>query len=175
MPRAKKNIHGSPATAGVQNMAEYTEKHKGTDDSMKMILPVYNIGMGNRQNYNGQYDEESLGTEIHKFFEYCAENEIKVAKQGLMIWLGISRETYNRWQKSPDLGFKYDMITGANKIMEWGYIQRGESYPTFNQFLLKAAHGMVEPQKIEITSANNVSKEEVADAISKLGLDEEDE
>ena len=91
---------------------------------------------------------------------------------GLSVWLGISEDTMYKWAKED--GFKSESLNMAFKAIQWNYQERIEQYPTGNIFLLKALHNVVETNKVEIVN-NNVSKEEVADAISKLGLDEEDE
>lgn len=172
MPRAKKNIHGNPEHYGIKNMPEaYADKNKDDLNTMEKILPIYHIGLKNRQDYKGLWNEEQLEKAIGEFFQYCAENDVKPAKVGLQLWLGIDKATYCRWQSDKEkFGFKSDLIQNANSMMEISYIQRGESYPTFNQFLLKAAHGMVETNKVEITNNSNTNTEEINEAINKLGL-----
>ena len=174
MPRKAKGVHTSPENAGEKNMPEnYVEKKKDELNTMENVLPIYNIGQKNRQDYKGKWTPETLKLEITKFFQYCADNSVKPCKAGLRLWLGISKAQYNDWELKPEkYGFKSDLIYMANDVMEITYVTRGESNPTFNMFLLKAAHGMVETNKVEITN-NNSNPEEVKEAISKLGLDKD--
>ena len=172
MPRKKKYVHGCPEKAGEQNFpAGYVEKHKDERKLMKPLHEAYNIGEKNRQDYKGQYDEESLADQIQKFFTFCDEKDIKPANVGLCIWLGISEDTMYTWAKGD--GFKSEMVKQAFKLIQWNYQERIEQYPTGNIFLLKAVHGVQDTTKVEVTNANNVSKDEVTEAISKLGLDED--
>lgn len=172
MPRKSKDVHGKPESAGEQNLpAGYKDKAKDEMQTMAKIMPVYNIGTQNRQNYNGQYDEESLAREIGKYFQYCTDNDVKPAKVGLSLWLGISKQTFYEWEGKPEkYGFKSDLTKQASEAIEFSYMNRLESFPTGNIFLLKALHGVVETNKVEInTTITNT--EEICDAISKLGLD----
>ena len=131
-------------------------------------------GFKNRENYKGLWDEESLQQEIRNFFQYCAEYCLKPSKAGLQLWLGVSRQTYNEWSKDKiKYGFKSDLIEMANQAMEIQYIERSESFPTGNIFLLKTSHGYIETQKVEVT--NGVNAEDVKDMVSKLGLDKPSE
>ena len=174
MPRKKKYVHGCPEKAGEQNFpAGYIEKHKDTMGIVKPLVEAYNIGQKNRQDYKGQYDEESLAEQINKFFAFCDEKDIKPANVGLCIWLGISEKTMYAWAKED--GFKGKLLDTAFKLIQWNYQERIEQYPTGNIFLLKAVHGVQDTTKVEVTNQNNVSKDEVTEAISKLGLDADDD
>lgn len=170
MPRKAKGIHTSPEKAGADNLSkQYVEKNKDPDKMMKDLMPVWNKGFENRENYKGQWTEETMAHEINEFFKYCFDNEIKPAKVGLGLWLGTVKQTIWEWETKPQHGFKHELIKRACELIELSYIGRLESYPTGNMFLLKSLHGHSEVTKVEVT--NNTNVEDVKDMISKLGLD----
>lgn len=176
MPRKSKGVHTNPTKAGEQNLpVGYAEKNRDEDNTVAGILPIYKKGMENRENYKGLWDEESLAKEIQAYFDYCADNNVKLAKVGISLWLGISKSQMFEWAKEKvKYGFKSDLINQAFDIVELSYIGRAEKYPTANLFLLRTSHGHIEQSKMDITSngqAVNTSPEEVNDLISKLGLD----
>lgn len=174
MPRGHKGIHGRPENAGLKNLPEgYAEKNKDEDGMLAGTLPIYKKGFENRENYKGVWDEESLKKEIFAYFEYCEEYNVKVAKVGISLWLGISKETMYEWVRNPaKYGFKSDLMKMAHDAIEISYIGRAEKYPTANLFLLRTSHGHIEQSKIDISTNNTgVGQDEVNDLVSKLGLD----
>lgn len=179
MPRTykSKNVQTKKELSGGNNLSEeYVESHKDTqnDSLMDNLVSLFDIS-ANRKKKGTNWTPEELEGVIRNYFVFCSEKNMKPSKSSLILYIGCSKSQYHAWQtESSKYGVISELIQMANMIMETQYVQRGESTPTFNMFLLKAAHGMVETQKVEIVN-NNVSKEEVADAISKLGLDEEDE
>ena len=174
MPRKAKGIHGRPENAGLKNMPEgYADKNKDEDNVLAGVLPIYKMGFKNRENYKGIWTEEDLGKEIMAYFEYCESNNVKVAKVGISLWLGISKETMYEWVRNPaKYGFKSDLMKMAHDMIEGSYIGRAEKYPTANLFLLRTSHGHIEQSKIDISTNNTeVGQDEVNDLVSKLGLD----
>ncbi len=174
MPRKAKGVHTSPENAGEQNLPDgYAEKNHDDMNTVEKLIPMYKKGVEYLQEYKGLWTDEQLQNAINDFFTYCAENDIKPAKAGLRLWLGISSSQYYDWTNKPDkYGSKSALLESAHGLMEMCYILRGEQFPTFNMFLLKAAHGMVETNKVEISTNGQVNKDEVKETISKLGLDE---
>ena len=173
MPRKAKGIHTSPEQAGEQNLPDnYAETHNDKTGQGKNYLGIWNKSFENRQNYGGKWTEETLTEQINAYFQYCFENEVKVSKVGLSLWLGISKSQFWEWETKPEkYGFKSNLARQATAIIEDTYVGRVESYPTGNIFLLKAMHGYAETQKVEVTGNKGTNPDEVNDIISKLGLD----
>lgn len=171
--KKKKGEHSCPQTSGKQNLPEsYINRVTGTGGGlMENLVEMRNIGMANRQDYKGKWDDESLEREVSNFFKFCAKKDIKPAKAGLRMWLGLSRSQYHEWETNTSSHpLKSDILSEAAEFMQMQYIGQGEKYPTFNMFLLKAGHNYSDKQEVEITS-KDVSKDEIADTISKMGLD----
>lgn len=167
--------HSSPETSGVQNLPKsYIDRVTGTGGGlMKDIMEIYKRGQTNTQEYKGLWDEESLSAEIEEYFEFCAERDVKPAKAGLRLWLGVSKSRYWEWENEKGT-YKANLLSQASEFMEIQYIGRLESHPTGNIFLLKSSHGHSDRQDINITSGSNVNSEEIGDVVSKLGLDKEE-
>jgi hypothetical protein len=173
MPRKAKGIHSSPKTSGVQNMPDnWTETHKDDTGSINASYGIWEHGLSiNRENYQGLWTEESLGLEISEYFKYCYEHECKPNKAGLCLWLNLSKQQFWEWENNPSkFGFKTELTRRANLMIEDGYVNRLESFPTGNIFLLKSSHGYAETTKVEVTGTQT-NTAEVADAIARLGLD----
>lgn len=166
--------HSSPSTSGKQNLpSNFIEKKKGSGGGkVKDIIGIYNRGTKNMETYKGLWEDDILLAEITDYFEYCAEYDVKPAKVGLQLWLGISKSQYWEWENNPiKYGAKSNLIEQANCFMEIQYIGNIEKFPTGNIFLLKSSHKHQDKQDIQITSGNDVSKDEISDVVSKLGLD----
>jgi len=113
-----------------------------------------------------------LEDEIYQYFTYCTEVNLKPAKVGLRLWLGLSKSQYWEWETKPEkYTWKSNQINQANDFMELQYIGRLELYPTGNQFLLKAQHNYIDKQTVEVNTHNEISKDEISDVVNKLGLD----
>jgi len=109
--------------------------------------------------------------EINAFFEYCFDNEVKPAKVGLSLWLGVTKQTLWVWEKE-STDFKSDLIRWATSLIEMSYVGRAEKYPTANIFLLKSSHGHVETSRLDVVATNEqMQTDEVQDRIAQLGLD----
>ena len=172
MPRKCKGIHTCPENAGPQNFPEgYIEKRKDPNNTMAKLLPIWTHGKTNLQKYKGKWTDEELEEEITQYFYFTVENEVKPAKAGLSLWLSASDETMNAWENNLEkYGRKSVLIREANKMIESSYVERGESYPTFNMFLLKTMHKYREGNEITINHQPISTKEEIAETIEKLGL-----
>ena len=169
--KKKPGEHSCPQTSGKQNLPEsYINRLKGRGGGkMHDLKQIREHGFYNRQDYAGKWDADSLKREIDEYFNFCADKDIKPSKAGLRLWLGLSKSQYWEWEKN-HTDFKSNLINEANDLMEIQYIEKGEKYPTFNMFLLKSSHNHSDKQEVEITS-KDVSKDEIADTISKMGLD----
>lgn len=173
--KKQRGKHSSPETSGVQNLPKsYIDRVKGTGGGlMKDLLELYDIGQANSKEYKGLWTEEDLAREIGEFFDFCAKKDIKPAKAGLRLWLGLSKSRYWEWENEAGT-YKANLLAKANDIMEMQYIGKVESYPTGNIFLLKAGHGYSDKQEIQINSGNDVDSDKIADAVKKLGLDKDE-
>src|SRR5699024_3906481 len=106
-------------------------------------------------------------------FTYVVEKDIKPAKVGLRLWLGLSKSQYYDWETKPQVyGYKSNLIQMANDFMEMQYISQIESYPTGNIFLLKSSHQHVDKQEVNITNVAEVDRNNILDTVTKLGLNE---
>lgn len=170
--KKEKGKHSSPETSGVQNLPQsYIDRVTGTGgESMKDILEIYNKGTSNSKEYKGLWDEESLERELKDYFTFCAEKQIKPAKAGVRLWLGLSKSRYWEWENEANT-YKANLLQQANEFMELQYIGNIEKYPTGNIFLLKSSHGHQDKQEIEVTNNHNASTDDITELVSKMGLD----
>ena len=170
--KKKPGEHSSPEVSGIQNLPKhYIERVKGTGGGiMEHIMEIYKKGKVNSREYKGLWDEESLESEIFDYFEFCTEYDVKPAKAGLRLWLGLSKSQYWEWENN-FTDYKANLLREASDFMELQYLGKLEKHPTGNIFLLKAGHGYSDKQELEIHS-KDVSKEEIGDIVNKMGLNE---
>jgi hypothetical protein len=170
-----KDVQTKKELAGEQNMTDKiikNAKQDGSGEVMEKLIPIFDKGVHEKATRGTNWSAEDLADEIRKYFQFCADNDLKPNKAGARTWLGCSRSQYHAWQSEPSkYGEISDIIEMANSIMENQYINRGEKYPTMNVFLLKAGHDYAETQNINISGGT--SQEEVDETIKKLGLDKE--
>lgn len=175
----EKGKHSSPETAGEKNMPKsYLNKNEGTmpEGEMANIYQVWNAGLhmrSIREDYKGQWDEDSLATYIDGYFQFCAKKDMKPSKVGLQLWLGVSKSQYWEWETKPEKHtFKTNLVLMANQVMEMQYVSRVEKYPAGNIFLLKSGYGYKDnPEVIVRHEGNSVeSKDELESSLKKLGL-----
>lgn len=172
--KKKKGEHSSPETSGKQNLdAKYIERVKGTGGGkMDELLKIYEKGFANRRDYAGKWTDEDLEKEIHDYFKFTAKYDIKPAKAGLRMWLGLSKSQYWEWENNVNAHpLKSELMAQASSFIELQYIGRVEKYPTGNIFLLKSSHGHQDKQEIELHNKSEVDKGNIEDVISKLNLD----
>ena len=173
--KKEKGKHSSPETSGIQNLPDtYINRVKNTGGGkMKELLKIKCKGMENRQDYAGKWTDEDLEREVHEFFEFCAEYDVKPAKAGVRLWLGVSESQYWEWETNTSSHpLKSKVLSESREFMQMQYIGNLESYPTGNIFLLKAGHGYSDKQEIQVTSGNDVNTDKIAEAVKKLGLGE---
>ena len=177
MPRTYKikNVHTSPQTAGRKNMTEAVIKTMGKDEDklLTKILAIDKEGVRTNSIYKGKWTDEQFTESVNQFFEFCDEISFKPTQPALRVWLNVSRQTINEWRSKPEkYGVKSDIIDKAFNLMEM-YLQGNiDKYPTGSIFLLKTSHGHIETSKVDVTSNGSQiqSKEDLDDAVSKLGL-----
>lgn len=163
-----KGKHTSPENAGAKNI---TNPELLPKDEFGITSKI--MGVRKHSNiYKGQWTPEALELEISSFFDYCVEQDLKPTVPLLRMWLNISRTQFYEWQTKPEKhGEKTNLIQRAMDFME-AYLQYNmDKYPTGSIFLLKTTHGHVDTQKVDITTTQSNTPEEVQDMVSKLGLD----
>ena len=166
--RPPNKIHTSPERAGKQNL-EGKVFPKDEDDLNGKILPVWEKGKENKQQYKGLWSDEEFANCIEEFFRYCWDTNLKPTQPLLQLWLGVTRVQFWNWKTKPEYGDKFNILNDALAVME-SYLQgQIEKYPTGSIFLLKSSYGHAETQNVNITGSTNA--EDVAEAIKKLGLD----
>lgn len=170
-----KGIHTSPSKAGVKNMPNAEDLPKDETNNVQIINEVFKLGKQKDKAYKGLWTEELFNAEIGNFFDYCAEFSIKPVPTLLQLWLGVSKAQFGDWIANESrYGYKSSSVKKAMQIIET-YLQMNiDKYPTGNIFLLKTTHGHVDQARIDVTSGGariGASADEVADMISKLGLD----
>jgi len=168
----KKGVHGSPETAGADNLKNAKTLPKDKSGLMDKLLPVYKRKQEGKT-YDGQWKDEQLMQSIGEMFDYCAENELKPTLPILQLWLGISRTQLWEWRNKPDkFGEKTNIVNNAVLIMEAFLQSNIDKYPTGSIFLLKTTHGHIETSKLDISNTSkDATQEEIEDQIKKLGLD----
>lgn len=178
MPRKPKGVHTSPEKAGAHNISD-TVKDKsklknGEPNAMAKILPVMNHGFENCK-YSGQWTDELLEQEIRSYFNYISDNEMKPSIASLSLWLAVSKAQLYEWKNMPmKFGKKTELIQHAYASIESQYIERAESYPTANLFLLRTGHGHIEASKVDVTTNGKEitqDADEIKDLVARLGLD----
>lgn len=177
MPRnyKKKGLQTDPKNYGVKNMpSDYVEKNKDveSDGLMGKLIPMFEKGMERRKK-GSNWTVEELFDAVKEYFDYSSENDLKPNKSGLRLYLGVSKTQYFAWQtESTKYGEISEIINFANDLMEQQYVNRGEKYPTFNTFLLKASHQYVEKTQVDINTGDNAVKaSEINEIVKNLGLD----
>lgn len=176
MPRVykSKNIQTTPENAGAKNISEeYVASHqdnKPVEGLMQACTDLFKISC-QKTKRGANWTPEELADELANYFQFCADRNMKPAKCGIQLFLGMSDATYYDWQNKPEkYGELSSLINYANKTIESQYVDKIEQYPTGNIFLLKARYSYQDTSKVEVTSTG-ISSEELADAVKKLGLD----
>lgn len=179
MPRTykSKDKQTKPSKAGAQNLpADFIEKNKCAEDTgMGAIMEIRENGSKNRKTKGCNWTAEELEQEITNYFQFIKDNGIKPSKVSLSLWLGVSDAQIFAWVQHPQkYGVISDLMKDAFRSVESQYIQRIESYPTGNAFLLRTSHGHVEASKLDVTTNGReirANESEIMDIIGKLGLD----
>lgn len=173
MPRKPQGVHARPENAGAHNFPKgYEARNQDKDNVLAGTLPLFKHGFKNREDYKGLWTEEDLERELFAYFDYCEANNVKVAKVGISLWLGINKDTMYQWANDKAKhGFKCDLIRMAFELVENSYIGRIERFPTGNIFLLKSSHGHIDSSKVEVTTTNTITSNEINEVVNKLGLD----
>ena len=167
-----------PERAGEQNLtAEIIDAHRDEEAGalLAMIAPIFKKSVGSpTQNRKPNWTPDELRTALSEYFEYFAYHGLKPSKSSIRLWLGVGTMTYHNWETQPNrFGELTEIVQLANDVLETQYINRGESFPTMNTFLLKSSHGHRDSQRLEVESVERVDKSNIDDMISKSKLAED--
>lgn len=169
MPRKKQGKHTCPENAGEQNFTpEYMETHKA-DELTRSILERTEILLANRQNYQSAWTPEALQEAVDNYFQKSRELGLEVAKVGLALYLGMTRQHLGAIANDPTkYGVKSSIVNSAFEQMEFTYFNKLDSRPVPSMFKLKTQNNYVENQKLEIVADAKVSADEIKDKIAGL-------
>lgn len=121
-----------------------------------------------RQQRYSYWTEDSLRYYTDKFFDWCVENEITPSKSLMCKWFACSINTLDKWAKKDD--FFGDIIGDAYYTLEVLFVNDLDNRAVPNMFRLKAMHGFVETQKVEVSkdSVDKMSTSELESALDNI-------
>jgi hypothetical protein len=97
-----------------------------------------------------KYTQEELKERIDRYFEDESHKPYSILE--ICSELGISKETWNEWERNEDKGFS-DLIKGAKNKVAAGW-EKGSVNPALSIFLLKNHMHYVDKQEIESHNIN---------------------
>lgn len=149
---------------------EKSELDKHNDKMLKKLNRLRNLRKGENAT---KWDEDSFRASLDDLLVWCEENEVELSIPVMRLWFNVSTRMFDYWRKDEKYGFINEVLDEAVSLIEAITLSKIERYPVGNIFKLKAIHKYCDTQKIDITSNGNElnNKEEVQNAISKLGLD----
>ena len=171
-----KNIQTKPSMAGKRNITkEFADAHKEDEDvGLDGLAELSKVAFTSRKR-QPNWNEDELSKAVIDYFEFCAKKNMKPSKVGIQLFIGVGKSQYYDWANKEKYGAISEIISIANGLIEQQYIGRAEKFPTANIFLLKSSHQHVETSRLDINDSRSgigTTKEELSDAISKLGLDQ---
>lgn len=103
-------------------------------------------------------DPKQVEKRIGEYFQYCSDNDRRPQIVGLCNWLGISRDTLNKWVNGDTRSATHtDIIKKAYAVMEemWtDYMQYGKISPPTAIFLAKNWYGYKDIADVVVTPNN---------------------
>lgn len=103
-------------------------------------------------------DPKQVEQRVVEYFNYCAQNDMKVGQEGLCFALGISRQTFWNWASGQYRGSTHlDVVKKAQAFlrMNWEqYMLNGKINPVAGIFLAKNQYGYTDKQEFEIAPKN---------------------
>jgi len=103
-------------------------------------------------------DPKQVENRIGEYFQYCSDNDRKPQIVGMCNWLGITRDTLNKWQNGVTRpGEHSDIIKRAVSMIEemWAdYMQSGKLNPATGIFLAKNWYGYKDVADVVVTPNN---------------------
>ena len=126
-------------------------------------------------------DPEQVQKRIGDYLSYCAENDRRPQIVGMCNWLGISRDTLNKWINGATRSETHsDIVKKAYEIMEemWtDYMQYGKISPPTAIFLAKNWFNYKDVADVVVTPNNPMSGLDTETARKRLieGVPQEDD
>lgn len=99
---------------------------------------------------------EQLKERITRYFEICAEDDMKPSVAGLALAIGVDRRTLWKWTQSENSD-RVDTVKRAYAILDLqmnDYMQNGKINPVSGIFLMKNNFGYQDKQDVIITPNN---------------------
>lgn len=127
-------------------------------------------------------DPKQVENRIGEYFQYCTDNDRKPQIVGMCNWLGITRDTLNKWQNGVTRpGEHSDIVKRAVSMIEemWAdYMQAGKLNPATGIFLAKNWYGYKDVADVVVTPNNPMQDLDAETARKRLiealpGEDEE--
>ena len=107
-------------------------------------------------------DPKQVEQRIGEYFQHCADNDRRPQVVGMCNWLGISRDTLNKWVNGETRNTTHsDIIKKAYAVMEemWtDYMQYGKISPPTAIFLAKNWYAYKDVADVVVTPNNPMSE-----------------
>lgn len=117
-------------------------------------------------------DEKQVAERIELYFKYCADNDRRPQVVGMCNWLGVSRDTLNKWKNEETrAGTHSDIIKRAYGFLEemWtDYMLYGKINPPAGIFLSKNWFNYSDTQQIVVTPNNPLQDMDASEARKRL-------
>ena len=117
-------------------------------------------------------DPKQVEDRIGMYFQHCSDNDRRPQIVGLCNWLGISRDTLNKWVNGEARNATHtDIIKKAYAVMEemWSdYMQYGKISPPTAIFLAKNWYGYKDVADVVVTPNNPLHDLGTDDARKRL-------
>lgn len=126
-------------------------------------------------------DPKQVETRIGEYFEYCINNDRRPQIVGMCNWLGITRDTLNKWENGSTRGATHtDIVKKARALIEemWAdMMMTGKINPASGIFLSKNWFNYKDVADVVVTPNNQLQDLNAEDARRRLleGVPDEDE
>ena len=163
--------------SGIKNMTkEIIERLQDQDEAFDLKASaqviIFKRGLINTLKRKTNWAPMELAEEIAEYFDFCLITEKKANLFGLSAWMGCNVQLIHEWMNNPHkYGDLSEICSRARDIMADECVSRGEKYPQFNVFMLKAAYGLQDRQELTVKTETAIKDDEIADIVSKMGLD----
>lgn len=177
LPLVVPTTETGPHNAGSKNMTKEIIESLQIDDpdsdsTIGASCVMFRKGVLAKKKRQANWKVSDLIEEIQSYFDFCAEFTMKANRYGLAVWLGTCNQKISAWVNGKGVSEEIQSVMQmACDIMANECIARGEKYPTFNMFMLRASHNMSDKHEISITQKNEVTTEDIDEVIAKMGLD----
>lgn len=144
---------------------------KKEKDSLPLIGGLLKVNLRGRPRIYKDEEAPEFINKIEEYFDFCAKMFRMPNKAGLVLWLGMTRETYNQYKDKKDFS---DAIKVAEHLMEDSWVQKlgGDARPAGAIFYLKNAFHdhFKDKQETDITSGGEKIENPLGVDIEKLAI-----